>query len=150
MVTSVAESTDLVRRLEAIEARDTLRRLCYEYSHGFDKRDLTKFLSVWHDDAVWSMAPGQEVSGAAGIRAATEQMWTALAESHHWITNVVIDVDGDTGTGVADVSAVVRAVDGSWSQAGATYTDTYTRRDGAWRISRRDTEIHFQLPIKAD
>lgn len=147
MVTSIAESTDVVNRLDELETREQLRRLCHDYSHGFDKRDLSRFLAIWHDDAVWVFGPGQEVTGTDGIRGAAEQMWEALAETHHWNANVVVDVDGDGATGVADVHAIVKTADGSWAQVSATYTDVYARRDGAWAIARRDTEIHFQRPL---
>lgn len=150
MVTSIAGPTDLADRLDALESRERVRRLCHDYSHGFDKRDLETFLSLWHDDAVWVFGPGQEASGLDGIKAAAERMWEVVAESHHWNSNVVVDIDGDSGTGIADIYAIVRGADGSWAQVSATYTDVYARRDGVWAIARRDTEIHFQRPLPGD
>jgi uncharacterized protein (TIGR02246 family) len=143
-------ASDLDTRLDRLESIEAIRQLLATYSHGFDGRDLERFLGVFHEDAVWSPGPDMEFSGTEAIRAATEGMWGALSETHHWAANVLIDVDGDTGTGTNDVDVVLRTADGLWMQAAATYHDTYERRDGVWAIWKRTTTMHFQRPMTPD
>lgn len=135
-------------RIERLEAERQLERLAYEYNHGIDKRDIDRFLRVWHPDAEWVPGPGLLVNGVEEIRQTVETgIWPAFSETHHWATNVVVDIDGDTATGVCDVNANVRDTDGQWLRASATYNDTFALREGTWRYTRREAVIHFQEPL---
>lgn len=144
---STAAAAPPEARLDVLESRAAIADLMARYATAFDRRDLDGFLSVWHPDAGWSMGPGHDASGHDAIRASAEGAWEQVAQTHHWPTNVIVDVDGDTAAATADAHAMVKAADGSWSQVGASYRDTWTRRDGRWALQRRDTDIHFQLPI---
>lgn len=144
-----AQSADsgLAARLEQVEAREAIRRVVHEFSHGFDKRDMERFLRIWHPDAVWLVAPGYEAAGHDGLRAVAEQSWAQMATTNHWNCNEVIEVDGDRATGIVDVIALVQAEDGSWHQSAATYHDSYVRVGGGWLIERRTASIHATLSL---
>jgi uncharacterized protein (TIGR02246 family) len=136
------------RRIDDLEAYEEIRRLAADYAHGFDKRDLDLFLSVWGDDASWTTMPEGEPSvGRDAIRATCEATWQAVGDTHHWMANHSIRVDGDTATGTLDADCEVTDPDGTWFRVAATYADTYGREGGTWRITGRTTQIHHYLPM---
>ncbi|MEM8943339.1 MAG: hypothetical protein AAGC91_14405 [Pseudomonadota bacterium] len=38
---------DVVARLDEQESRTAVKELAFNYCHGFDKRDESRFLSIW-------------------------------------------------------------------------------------------------------
>jgi ketosteroid isomerase-like protein len=131
-----------------------MQRLAADYSHGVDKRDMDRSLSVWHPDAVWEIA-GRDADAIAGvftghdeIRRGLETVWRRLPETHTWITNIVIDVNGsDHATGLADASSIAVNTEGVFLTAASTFRDEYEQRDGRWRYSRRSLYVHYLRPI---
>ncbi|MDR7303960.1 nuclear transport factor 2 family protein [Haloactinomyces albus] len=146
---SVIQSADIAVRIERIEAQEAIRRLVYEYSHGFDKREPDRFVAVWTENAFWSAGPGHEASGRTAIREAAEAMWEQLGPTHHWSCNPVVDIHGAEATAVTNVHAVAQGSDGAWTQTAATYRDRFERVDGVWLLARRSTETHHTFSIAA-
>jgi len=62
---------------------------------------------------------------------------------HHFTANHVVTLDGDEATGVADVALSIELADGTWIRGGAVYRDRYVRREGVWRITRREAGSDF-------
>ncbi|MFC4001272.1 nuclear transport factor 2 family protein [Prauserella oleivorans] len=148
MSTTTERTTlDLATRLDRAESVEAIRHRMHTYAHAFDKRELSGFLSIWTEDAEWTPMPGTSVSGRAGIRQLTEQMWQSVAASHHWSVNAVIDVDGDVATAMTDVNALAQSADGGWAQTAATYRDTFRRVDGTWLLAKRETDLHHTFPV---
>jgi uncharacterized protein (TIGR02246 family) len=135
-------------RLKVLEAYEQIRRLAADYAHGVDKRDRERFASVWHDDASWLPMPdGEWLEGRDAIVGSLDGIWSGVNETHHWVSNHSICVEGDAATGLADVSVVMQTPDGVWTRLAATYDDVYEQRDGRWMIKRRSTQIFHALPI---
>lgn len=140
--------TSLAERIDHLESVQAITRITNEYCQALDKRDIKRFLSLWAPDAVFQLAPDQVFEGTDAIRGLVEEgIWPAFAETHHWASNVIVDVDGDNATAVCDVDASSRRIDDSWIRAAATYEDQLVKHQGSWVINRRTTEIHFQEPI---
>jgi hypothetical protein len=141
----------LLARIDELESREAIRSLAFEYCHGFDKRDYDRFLAIWWEDCVWDIGPPFGVfEGHDGIyKAIHDVLWPAWDESHHLSSNNVIHFDSpDSARAVCDVDCVGRLAGESVCQiVGATYRDRLERRDGAWRIKRRDVTIHYFNPI---
>jgi uncharacterized protein (TIGR02246 family) len=141
-------SQDIEQRVARLETTEELRNLAKEYCHGFDKRDLDRFLAVFAADAVWVLDADTQPSGHAEIgKTVTEGIWPAFTETHHWASNHVIDWSGDAPRGTCDVDATVRNTSGQWLRASATYDDTYVSSDGRWLIARREATVHFTEPL---
>jgi ribose transport system ATP-binding protein len=120
-------------RLKVLEAYEQIRRLAADYAHGVDKRDRERFAAVWHDDASWLPMPdGDWLEGRDAIVGSLDGIWSGVNETHHWVSNHSICVDGDAATGLADVSVVMQTPDGAWTRLAATYDDVYEQRDGRW------------------
>ncbi len=147
----------LLSRIERLEAESAIRRLVADYCHGFDKRDWDRFVGVWHDGAVWAIVDaGLEFVGVPAILAQAKNMWAAhgLLQSHHHNANAVVDVDVEAGTatGMTDVHVNVQFADRSWQRQIATYVDRYERRDGKWKVARREASgaAHWTIPASAN
>jgi len=148
---------ELASRIERLEAESAIRRLVADYCHGFDKREWDRFVGVWHDHAVWAIVDaGVEFVGVPAIVAQGKSMWTqnGLLQSHHHNANVVMDVDLDAeaATGMTDVHVHVQFADRSWQRQIATYVDRCERRNGMWKIVRREASgtAHWTIPALAD
>ena len=144
-----ATAVDLETRIDRIESQFELHRLVSEYCHGVDKHDLDRFLDIWHDDAVWEIGPPfGDFTGKSEIRRAlVELIWPAWRETHHWTTNLVVEIDGDRAHGVCDVNCNGANPEDVALLVSATYTDDFERRDGRWRIAKRNVVIHYFSPV---
>lgn len=134
----------LVTRLDAIEDRFQIDRLVSDYCHGVDKRDVDRFMSIWHDDAEWLIGePFGDFAGAEAIRHCTvDLIWPAFEESQHWTTNLAVDIDGDSASGVCDVWAT-GIVAATPVFIAATYYDDFERRGGRWGIAKRKVDMYY-------
>lgn len=142
--------TTMEQRLEALETRMALLDLTSDYCHGFDKRNLDRFMAIWWEDAVWEIGPPfGNFEGHAGIRhAVLEILWPAWAMSTHYTTNLCVSPDGpDSASGVCDVYCIGNTSDGQAQTVAATYFDSFTRRDGTWKIARRRVTMQHFSPL---
>lgn len=137
-------------RLDRLESRFAMSDLVSDYCHGFDKRDWDRFLAIWWEDCVWEIGPPfGNFSGHDGIRAAVKEiLWPAWRESSHFTTNLRVTFDGpDKADGVCDVDCIGTTADGQAQTVAATYRDRFERRDGMWKIARRNVKIHHFSPL---
>lgn len=140
----------LEQRLEALETRMALVDLTSDYCHGFDKRDLDRFMAIWWEDAVWEIGPPfGNFEGHAGItHAVVDILWPAWAMSTHYTTNQRFAAEGPGAmTGVCDVYCIGNTSDGQAQTVAATYFDSFTRRDGVWKIARRRVTMQHFSPL---
>lgn len=141
----------LVARMDEFESRDAIRRLTFEYCHGFDKRDYDRFLAIWWEDCVWDIGPpfGRFVSHSGIHEAIHEVLWPAWRESHHITSNNHIAFASvDQASSECDVHCVGTLNDDESCQiVGATYRDRLERRGGVWKILQRDVQIHYFNPV---
>ena len=93
MTASVGE---LVRRIDELESRAVLRDLVSDYCRGFDTKDWDRFVSIWHEDAVWEIGPPfGTFEGHAGIREAVfDVLYPLWRETHHLTSNLKLEFDG--------------------------------------------------------
>ena len=74
-----------------------------------------------------------------------EVLWPAWSQSQHVTSNLVVEFTGpDSASGLCDVDCMGLLTDSTEATfVGATYKDSYARRDGIWRISEREVTIHY-------
>jgi gamma-hexachlorocyclohexane dehydrochlorinase len=140
------DPSDLHARLDRMESRAAIAELVAHYCHGVDKYDAETFMSIWHEDAHFNMGPPIGASsGHQDIRQTLENViWPGWRETHHWTVNLVVRFDGpDRAHGVCDTSCVGIMADGITQLIAASYTDTFERRDGEWRIAKRSVALPF-------
>lgn len=137
-------------RIDRLESRFAMHGLVSDYCHGFDKRDFDRFLAIWWEDCVWNIGPPfGSFAGHEGIHQAVKDiLWPAWLKSTHCTTNLRVDFDGvDSARGVSDVDCIGTTSDGQAQTVVATYTDTFERRGGLWKIARRDVTMHHFSPL---
>lgn len=132
-------------RIDELESRGALRDLVSDYCLGFDGRDWSRFIAIWHEDAVWDLGPFGSYTGHAGIHNAVyEVLYAALRESHHLTSNLrVMFSDLDHAHGISNVHCMAANHDNVVYMIGATYTDAFERRFGVWGIARRVVTMHY-------
>jgi hypothetical protein len=127
-----------------------LNRLAYRYAAAVDALDEPGFLDVFHPDARLRVyhpeqdEPFVDLDGHAQIGGVLPQMRQMYRRTAHLMTNHLVDLDGDTGSGTllctarhlwkdpADANVLVVVI---------RYVDRYAQRQGAWRIL--DRQIRF-------
>ena len=55
----------------------------------------------------------------------------------HYITNIVITLDGDRASARSDYLVVRESEGGLMPVMGGTYMDTFVKREGSWRFARK-------------
>jgi len=136
--------------VDRLNSRFDLRDLVSDYCHGFDKHDWPRFLGIWWEDCVWEIGPPfGSFEGHAGIeRAVKEILWPAWRASSHFTTNLRVEFDGaDAANGLCDVYCIGTTSDGQAQTVAATYTDRFERREGRWKIARRQVTMHHFSPL---
>jgi hypothetical protein len=138
--TSADAMADLVAKQGITEA---LHRYCV----AVDRLDEATWWRVWHGDAV---AHYEEIfdGPAAGLMAWIFETHRSCEATSHQLSNVLIDVAGQAATSESYVTACIRA-GGTDVVARGRYLDSWSRRDGAWRIDERRyrNDVMQVLPV---
>lgn len=139
-----------LRRIDELESRAAIRDLVSDYCIGFDTHDWNRFISIWHTDAVWEIGPPfGNFEGHAGIKKVVDEvLYEVWRETHHMTTNLVLTFkDADHAHGVCNVDCMGATKDNVVQMINATYTDDFERRNGVWKIARRNVVMHYFNPI---
>lgn len=137
-------------RIDRLESRQAMRDLVTDYCQGFDQGDFERFLAIWWSDCVWDIGPPfGSFQGHDGIREAVQGvLWPVWRETHHLTSNLKIRFeDADNAYGECDVDCMGATKDDIVQMISATYRDHFQRRDGTWKILRRDVTLHYFNPI---
>jgi len=140
----------LLARVDELESRSAMRDLVSDYCIGFDRYDWDRFIGIWHEDAMWAIGPPfGDFKGHSEIhRAVHDVLYPAWRETNHLTTNLrIVFSDPDHAAGTSDVDCMGASPDGVVQMVGATYTDSFERRAGVWKIARRDVTMHYFNPI---
>ena len=131
----------LEQRLQAVEDREAITRLCIELSNCLDARDLAGYGARFTEDGEWSGIVGRAV-GPVEIETLLAKFckpWES--ESHrtyHMTHDLVIDLDGDTAKAMSKWQHIVRGEKDepvTWHLG--TYDDRFRRTPEGWRFTRR-------------
>jgi SnoaL-like protein len=141
-------TTDLGRRVELLESRGEIERLIASYAHAFDLHDIELLRNIWHDDATLRLGePFGDFAGIDGIVEAAHLLWAQSPRMHHWMSNAVIDIDGDSATATTALDCFVTNVELGPTQVGGIYRDRFARRNGRWGIVERVFDLHYFTPV---
>jgi ketosteroid isomerase-like protein len=131
-----------------VSDEEAVRRVLIRYCHLVDARDAAGIArEIFTEDAVDDMGfHGEPAVGRDGIEAMFVRSNETTEASAHFITNWVIDVDGDTAqtdtyvigwTWLHSSSHEGRLRPADFVTVG-NYRDQFRRTPEGWRISRRD------------
>ena len=146
------DSSALADRIDALEAREEIRELIFEYGRTLDRRDFVAFSNLFAEaTGTWDGGMGV----ATGRDAIFELMDSTIGHapepveprSHHVMTNIRIEVDGDEATATTKWIFVVPSASGEprWQFLGH-YDDEFVRQDGKWYFLRR--KAFTDIPVQ--
>jgi 3-phenylpropionate/cinnamic acid dioxygenase small subunit len=124
--------------MSELQDRQDISDLLIRYATGIDRRDWDLFRTVFTPDC---QADYGQIGVWDGVEAITEFMDVVHAELGylmHRISNIVIDLQGDTAVTRCYVDAWIMLADNaSGVNARGFYDDEIVRTDAGWRIARR-------------
>jgi 3-phenylpropionate/cinnamic acid dioxygenase small subunit len=146
---AVADELALEARLKRLEDEAEIRRLLDEYMDVLGSRDWDNYVLFFARDGELVMAEGtrkgrddiRERMASASARMAEAARDRPQRQSADLLSNVKVEVDGDTATARSRFTFLSEDENGSFRVTGSgLYSDTWTREDGSWKIKRRSVE----------
>lgn len=136
---------DLSDRLQVLEDREAIRDVLHAYARAVDRGDAALMKSCYHEDA-WD-DHGFYAGPAHAFADYVLPQLARLDASVHSLTNPIIRLDGDAAEVETQWSVVhrlsgARSLTDLWHQG--RYLDRFERRDGAWRIARREAVLDME------
>lgn len=131
--------------VQEISAHIEIRQALYRYCRGVDRGIGPLIKSVYHPETIDGHGPwrGQGENFVASI---VELMDGQDGPAQHHITNVLIDLDGDSARVESYYLAQFRDKDDEKELmvfAGGRFLDLFERKSGEWRITSRDVVMDW-------
>ncbi len=122
------------------DEKDAIREVMARYCHALDACRFDAVAALFAEDGEWTTD-----YGAARGRAAIEAMLEGIVprkgegpQRKHYITNIIIEVDGDTARSVSDYLIIRESESGLIPVMGGTYRDRFAKSGGAWHFVRKE------------
>lgn len=132
-----APSATLVEEIAELIAKQKLYENMALYCRGQDRKDLDLVKSTFWPEATDNHGMFDGLAFDFCDWSYQNQKETKHA-SHHYITNVIIELDGDTARRETSVVYVMVKSGGQPTDVmGGRYRDFCERRDGEWKVLRR-------------
>lgn len=129
--------------LEELLAKQAIMECLYRYPRGLDRLDRDILLSVGHPEATVAFRETPFPNWAAYVDWLIKAHTQMIANNHR-ITNILIEVHGDTAVSESTGTATLLAqtsnadlVEERWMHS--RYLDKWLHRDGRWGITSRVT-----------
>lgn len=140
---------ELARRVAVLEDVEAIKRLKARYAAlcdtGYDPEALTALFTpdgVWDGGAEWGRYDGRDALWSFFQGAST-----MLPFALHYMTNPLIEVDGETATGTWHLfQTCTYAATGDAVFGGARYFEEYAKVAGEWRFRSIRMESSFWTP----
>ena len=147
---STVQSTSLDKQIEQLGDRQTIAELITRVGVMLDEKRFDKAGSVLADD-VTVQTPGGSSHGLQAVTAQAQRHHTVRTQ--HVITDVLIELDGDTAEARANLVAtfaadrpgsrlLINGVEqaGSYLTVGGRYRFGAVRTEDGWRLARIESE----------
>jgi 3-phenylpropionate/cinnamic acid dioxygenase small subunit len=137
------ELTRLREQVQELVDHRAITDCVYRYARGLDRHDADIYASAYHEDAIDHHGEflGRRDEFVPWGLALLASEWDAHT---HFITNVRIEIDGDTAHSECYVLFAQRRRDRpTLDIGGGRYIDRLERRAGEWRIAARELVIDW-------
>jgi ketosteroid isomerase-like protein len=131
---------DIRTQLRSLRDIEEIRRLLIEYGRTLDQRNFAAYSRLFAQDGEWvGVGTIGSARGPAAIQAFMEKnIGVAPVRCNHLMTNMLIDVDGDSATAWSRWTLIdADAADKPVLVYSGHYEDVLTRENGAWKFRRR-------------
>ena len=139
------QDPSLVSRVRNLEAREAIKELKARYARGADAvfgnpgpASATALADLFTDDGVLDLGPFGRYEGRAALLDAFENILPQGTKwSTHYIVNPLLEIDHDEAQGqwYYLIQSLPAGEGASVIQIFGSYTDSYRRVDGCWRIA---------------
>ena len=128
--------------MSVLEDKDEIREIMAAYCQALDACRFADVAALFAEDAVWTTDYGE-----AKGRKAIEEMFRSVVpvkgegpQRKHYITNIIIKVDGDTASSVSDYLIIRESGKDLIPVMGGTYKDKWVKRGGKWWFQRKELQ----------
>lgn len=125
--------------LRELKARTDINDALIRLARGLDRLDRDLALSAYHEDG-WDSHGSFDGPAAGFVDWAIESQRSHFVWTSHYLSNVHIELDGDTAVVESYVQAIMRFERGGelFDLSGCgRYLDRFECRGGAWKIAHR-------------
>jgi ketosteroid isomerase-like protein len=130
--------------LQAMADRVEIEALRGEFTDAVMMREYDRGASLFTQDAVVRIPHiGAELAGREEIRVLGERLQALLAYFVQTTHPGTIQLDGDTASGRAYMSELMRFRDGTSELNYAIYHDRYRRTPDGWKFTERAYEVRY-------
>lgn len=125
-----------------MDAESEIRRILALYCHRLDDGQFDEWAGLFAVDGEY-LANGDQVAfGHAGLVEWAENHFRDSGNrGRHLVTNVAVDVSGDTANAVSNWIFVARSPVGPIMAGTGKYRDDFIRTEGGWTFQRRDVLV---------
>jgi uncharacterized protein (TIGR02246 family) len=138
-----ASNPTMAQRLQVLEDKEAIRSVLERFYQYEEDRDLKAFANLFAKDGQLILRRGVARGGPAGILAsmsgrAANAPTPGPNAMRHILSNIDIDVQGDSATATSRFTLLVPAEDNQ-TRVGGTgrYIDTLVRENGEWKFEKR-------------
>lgn len=136
-----------IEQLQKVADRQEITEILYRYCRSVDRLDMPLGHSIWNKNSIADYGDFYQGDGPGVIDLICKQHSYMLYHTHQ-ISNIIIELDGDTAGSEAYVTADLRMKRGDvvtqmtvWSR----YVDRWSRQDGRWGLDKRIAIRDFDL-----
>ena len=125
--------------LQQVSDRQEITDQIYRYCRAMDRIDHQLGYSIWHEGGTADYGHNFLGTGRGFIDHVCAQH-AGLQQHSHQVSNIIIELDGDSAGSEAYVTATLRMNrDGKLMQMVviSRYVDNWSRRDGRWALDHR-------------
>jgi len=124
--------------IKEISDRMDIEKLVTDYATAVDSRDFNKFHMFFTEEAFVDYTATGGISGSIfEIVAFLESAMVHFPNYQHFISNISLNIAGDTATGKVMCLNPMQTKDNDVFFLGMWYQDTYKKIQNQWRISSR-------------
>ena len=140
---------DLEKRIALIEDIEAIRKLKARYCLYVDQPNEDAWVSLFTEDAVWETDQFGVHQGREAIRPLFRSIPGFLSFAVHYVTNPIIEVDGDGATGnwlLLEPCTFIQGDQPTWGAA--RYEEQYVKLSGEWKFKRLKLISSFWTPYE--
>ena len=140
---------DMERRLKVLEDVEAIKRLKARYcAHCDDNYNPDALGELFVEDAVWDGGDLGRNEGREAIRTFFARASKRRPFAIHMVMNPIIEVNGDTATGIWYLFQPNTLAEGNRAVWGsARYDEEYVRVDGEWKFKNLRVTSFFWTPF---
>ena len=134
--------------LETLIAKQAITETLHRYCYAMDRIDPELGNQIWHPGGQAHYGATIFDGAAPDFLAQTFELHRRAQGTSHQLSNIMIVVDGDAATSESYVHACIR-MDGNDIVVRGRYLDTWSCRDGEWRIDERryENDLTQLIPV---